>query len=121
MQSNTGQHDWPHPLGNWGIGLPIEDHNLVYECDLEYRDVEWWITHCQWKNWWKFGMAHEMRQIALALGHEVTGRDSDADRGCDDPLYREYEAAMQAGRGPLGVVTLGELLDEPTFEEWVRA
>jgi hypothetical protein len=119
MQSNVG-HKWPHPVGNWGIGLPINEHN-VYECDLEFRDVEWWINHCKWKKWWNGRFAHEMRQVATAQGFPVSGHDSPADLGCDDPLYSEYDDAMRATRGPLGVVSLAELLDEPTFEEWAEA
>lgn len=119
MDINTG-HKWPHPVGNWGIGLPIDKHN-VYHCDLEFHDVEWWIHHCKWKNWWIGAFAHEMRQVANAMGFPVTGSDSADDMGRDDPLYREYEVAMRSQRGPLGVISLGELLDEPTFEEWAEA
>lgn len=120
MRSNTGQYTWPHPLERWGIGLPVNEHT-TYECDLEYHDVEWWITHCKWKSWWKRTFAHEMRQVAHALGFPVTGTDSRSDDGRDDPLYREYEAEMRAGREPMGATTLAELLDEPTFEEWAES
>jgi hypothetical protein len=119
VQNSTG-YKWPHPVGDWGIGLPINEHT-IYECDLQFHDVEWWINHCKWKNWWKVGFAHEMRQVADSMGFAVAGRDSVDDAGCDDPLYREYNAAVRAQRGPLGVVTLGDLLDEPTFEQWAEA